>query len=152
VECVHDPRFYRMPARIQTLHATSMQREPPLALTTCMPTSLWSRSRHTAPPQASDPWMLPAVRARLVYCLRLSVAIGLTSAWSFVPGALDLFVPNVLVALAAVSPLLLLSLPLGRFYAVGALTMLFLSLSLSLSLSRTHTHGWGYQVEKGVEG
>lgn len=54
--------------------------------------------------QASDPWMLPAVRARLVYCLRLSVAIGLTSAWSFVPGALDLFVPNVLVALAAVSP------------------------------------------------
>jgi hypothetical protein len=97
--------------------------------------------------------MLPAVRARLVYCLRLSVAIGLTSAWSFVPGAVDLFVPNVLVALAAVSPLLLLSLPLGRFYAVGALTMLFLSRFIAYNKNPdNNTHGWGYQVEKGVEG
>ena len=48
-------------------------------------------------------WMLPSLRGRLTYCVRLGVTIGLTCAWVFSTSTLQFFTPGVLVTLAATS-------------------------------------------------
>ena len=47
--------------------------------------------------------MLPSLRGRVVYCVRLAITIGLTCAWTFSSATLRLFTPGVLVTLAATS-------------------------------------------------
>ena len=57
------------------------------------------------PSGKASPWLMPSFKARLLYSFRVALSIGLASVWVLNPTTHDLFIPGLLVPIAAVSRL-----------------------------------------------